>query len=103
MKRFFYSVILLSFTAALFTGCLESDKSDSPVLANVNKEVITQEDFLAEVSRVPEWARSQFEGQEGKDKFLDEIVKRELIYQNALSMKLDNDKEYVDKVEEFRY
>ena len=101
MKRFFYSVILLSFTAALFTGCLESDKSDSPALATVNKEAITQEDFLKEVGRVPEWARAQFEGQEGKDKFLDEIIKRELIYQNALKMKLDNDEEYIAKVEEF--
>ena len=102
MKRFFYSVILLSFTAALLTGCLESNKSDSPVLAKVNKEAVTQDDFLKEVGRVPEWARAQFEGQEGKDKFLDEIIKRELIYQNALKMKLDNDKEYIDKVEEFK-
>jgi peptidyl-prolyl cis-trans isomerase C len=101
MKRFFYSVILLSFTAALLTGCLESDKSDSPAIATVNKEAITQEDFLKEVGRVPEWARAQFEGREGKDKFLDEIIKRELIYQNALKMKLNNDKEYTAKVEEF--
>ncbi len=101
MKRFFYSVILLSFTAALLTGCLESNKSDSPALATVNKEAITQEDFLKEVGRVPEWARAQFEGREGKDKFLDEIIKRELIYQNALKMKLNNDEEYTAKVEEF--
>jgi len=101
MKRFFYSVILLSFSAALLTGCLESNKSDSPVLVKVNKEVVTQDDFLKEVSRVPEWARAQFEGQEGKDKFLDEIIKRELIYQNALKMKLNNDEEYIAKIEEF--
>lgn len=102
MKRLFYSVILLSFTAALLTGCFESNKSDSPVLATINKNTITQADFLKELSRVPEWARGQFEGQEGKDKFLDEIIKRELIYQNAMSMKLDNDEEYIAKVEEFK-
>jgi peptidyl-prolyl cis-trans isomerase C len=101
MKRFFYSVILLSFTAVLLTGCLESNKSDSPVLVKVNKEVVTQDDFLKEVGRVPEWARAQFEGQEGKDKFLDEIIKRELIYQNALKMKLNNDEEYIAKIKEF--
>ena len=101
MKRLFYSVILLSFTAVLFTGCLESNKSDSPVLAKVNKEVVTEDVFLKEISRVPEWARGQFDGQEGKEKFLDEIVKRELIYQNALKMKLDKDEEYIAKVEEF--
>ena len=101
MKRLFYSVILLSLTVALFTGCLESNKSDSPVLAKVNKDAVTQDVFLKEISRVPEWARGQFEGQEGKEKFLDEIIKRELIYQNALKMKLDKDEEYVAKVEEF--
>lgn len=101
MKRLFYSVILLSFTAALLTGCLGGSDSDSPVIAKVNKGVITQADFLKEINRVPEWARGQFEGQEGKDKFLDEIIKRELLYQNALNMKLDNDKEYIAKIKEF--
>ena len=100
MKRFFYSVILLLFTAALFTGCLEG-KSDSPVIAKVNKDKLTQEDFLAEIGRVPEWARGQFEGQEGKEKFLDELIKRELIHQDAVQMKLDKDKDYISKVKEF--
>lgn len=102
MKRLLYPVILLTFAAALFAGCQDGGKSDSPVIAKVNKDVITQEDFLQEVEQVPEWARTQFEGLEGKTKFLDEIVKKELIYQNALDMKLDNDKKYIDKVEEFK-
>jgi peptidyl-prolyl cis-trans isomerase C len=102
MKRFQYSVILLSFISILFAGCSGGSGSDSPVLATVNKDVITHDDFLKEVSRVPEWARGQFEGQEGKEKFLDEIIKRELIYQQATKMKLDKDEEYMSKVEEFK-
>lgn len=102
MKRFFYSVILLTFAAALLTGCFDTEKSDSPVLAKVNDESVTKEAFLKEVARVPEWARGQFEGQAGKEKFLDEIVKRELIYQNAIAMKLDNDEDYVAKIDEFK-
>ena len=102
MKRLFYSIILLSFTTLLLTGCLESNKSDSPVLVKVNGEAVTQEEFLKEIERVPEWARGQFEGAEGKDKFLDEIVKRELIYQQAIKMKLNNDEDYMEKVDEFK-
>jgi len=102
MKRLLYSIIILSFSVALLTGCSESNKSDSPILATVNNDTITQADFLKELSRVPEWARGQFEGQEGKDRFLDEIIKRELIHQSALSMKLDNNEEYIAKVEEFK-
>ncbi len=102
MKRLFYTLILSIIAVTLFTGCQESNKSDSPVIATVNKEAITEDDFLKEIERVPEWARGQFEGQEGKEKFLDEIVKRELIYQNALKMKLNNDEDYVAKVDEFK-
>jgi peptidyl-prolyl cis-trans isomerase C len=88
---------------AVLTGCDKTggEKPDSTVIAEVNKDPITENEFLREVTRVPEWARSQFKGNEGKDKFLDEMIKRELIYQHATKMKLDNDEEYLTKVKEF--
>ncbi|HBH62027.1 MAG TPA: peptidylprolyl isomerase [Nitrospiraceae bacterium] len=102
MKKvpFYALLIVCLFVAA---GCNKSGggKTDGPVIATVNKAEITQGDFLREVSRIPEWARPQFQGNEGKDKFLDELIKRELIYQHALKMKLDKDTEYLDKVKEF--
>ena len=99
----YYSFLLLCLVAAL-AGCEQftGEKSDSPVIAEVAKESITQDDFIREVSRVPEWARAQFQGDEGKEKFLEELIKRELIYQQAQKMRLNKDKEYLDKVEEFK-
>lgn len=94
-------IVLLLFSAVILSGCPQSSTSDSPVIAKVDKAAITEEEFLKEVSRVPEWARPQFNGMEGKEKFLDELIKRELIYQEALDMKLDNNKEYIEKVKEF--
>lgn len=84
-------------------GCnkLGEKTSDSLVIAKIDKAPITQDDFTKEVSRVPEWARPQFQGDEGKNSFLDELIKRELIYQHALKMKLNKDEEYIDKVKEF--
>lgn len=84
-------------------GCSKSGgkKAAGPVIAKVANAEITKDDFTKEVSRIPEWARAQFQGDEGKDKFLDELIKRELIYQNALKMKLDKDAEYLDKIKEF--
>ncbi len=103
MKKFLIPVLFLVTFALLFIGCdnISDKKSDSPVIANIDKAQITQKDFLKEIERVPEWAREQFGNDEGKMKFLEELIKRELIYQKALKMKLDQNKEYLDKVEEF--
>ncbi len=103
MKRAIFYAFLAT---ALFTslpGCEQpgTQKSDSPVIASIDKGTITEDDFLREVGRVPEWARAQFKGEEGKDKFLDEMIKRELIYQHARNMRLHNDEEYLEKVREF--
>jgi peptidyl-prolyl cis-trans isomerase C len=96
--------ILISFSiVASLAGCdfLKGDTPDSPVIAHVDKGVITEKDYIKEVSRIPEWARDQFAGVEGKDKFLDELIKRELIYQHAVKMRLTNDQEYLDTIRQF--
>ena len=82
-------------------GCSQNSSPDSPVIAKVNKGAVTESDFLREVGRIPEWARSQFETGDGKEKFLDELIKKELIYQHAKKMRLDNNEEYLEKVREF--
>jgi len=100
-KVSFYALLIVCLFTV--TGCDKSGggKSGGPVVAKVDKADITKDDFIKEVGRIPDWARAQFQGDEGKDRFLDELIKRELIYQHAMKMKLDKDKEYLDKVREF--
>ncbi|MEN8264276.1 MAG: peptidylprolyl isomerase [Nitrospirota bacterium] len=95
-------ILFLILSTSIFFGCAQNSSSDSPVLAKVDKGVITEDDFLQDVSRVPEWAREQFNGIEGKEKFLEELIKREMIYQKAMSMNLDNNKEFIEKVRNFK-
>jgi peptidyl-prolyl cis-trans isomerase C len=102
MKKIRIIVLLSLLSFALLTGCSQETKSDSPVLAKVGKEVITQDDYIREIGRVPEWARNNFKDLDGKGKFLDELIKKELVYQQAEKMRLNNDREYLDKVEEFK-
>ena len=104
MKKVLFYILLVSFSTLLFLGCDQSGdaETDSPVIAKVGKDVITEDDYIKAISRVPEWARSQFTDKEGKIKFLDELIKRELIYQNAKKMRLNKDKDYVAKVDEFK-
>ncbi|MCK5506737.1 MAG: peptidylprolyl isomerase [Thermodesulfovibrionia bacterium] len=94
-------ILFLILSASIFSGCTQNSSSDSPVLAKVGEGIITEDDFLQDVSRVPEWAREQFNGIEGKEKFLEELIKREVIYQEAKRMKLDNNKEFIEKVRNF--
>ncbi len=103
MKKGLFFSYLLIFLLTTLTGCdrFKGEKSDGAVIAKVDKSAITQDEFLKEVGRIPEWARPQFSGDEGKEKFLDELIKRELIYHHAKEMKLNNDKEYLDKIKEF--
>ncbi len=100
MKKILAFILLLS-TVALFAGCSQNNQSDGPAVAKIGKDTITEDDFIRELGRVPEWARSQFRGMEGKEKFLDELIKRDLIYQDAKRMRLDKDKEYLAKIREF--
>lgn len=98
-KALIVSIMLLA--AFIISGCEQKGKSGGPVLAKVGSSEITQDDFIKEADRIPDWAKSQFSGKEGKERFLDELVKRELIYQDAKKMGLDKDKEYLEKLKEF--
>ena len=101
MSKKFLLVFLLLLTVSILSGCEQKGKSTGPALVKVGKSEITQDNFLKEISRIPEWAREQFTGKDGKEKLLDEIIKRELVYQDAKKMKLDKDPEYLEKVKEF--
>lgn len=95
-------LLFLLWAGVLAFGCTQKGNLDNPVVAKVNKTEITKEDFLREVSDVPEWLRDRFKGEEGKERFLDELIKRELVYQDAKKKRLHKDKEFMQKVEEFK-
>jgi parvulin-like peptidyl-prolyl isomerase len=101
MKKKFTKALITLFIAAAVSACSGEGKPDSPVIARVNKEVITQNQFLREASRVPEWARGQLQKEEGRERFLDEMIKRELIYQYAKKMRLNKDPEFKERMKEF--
>jgi len=100
MKRAMLLFVIMV-AAFIVSGCEQKEKSNSPVLAKVGKVEITEDEYLKEINRIPDWAKSQFSGKEGKEKFLEELVKRELIYQDAKKMRLDKDPEYLEKMKEF--
>jgi len=98
MKRIL-TVILVGF---FVFGCTPKGNTEGEVIAKVNNTEITKEDFLREFSRIPEWAKERFSDKQGKEQFLDELVKRELLYQEAEKIGISKDKEFLEKIEEYK-
>lgn len=107
MKR----LALLMLVLAVFTvsACSKSGdskqgilKSSSAQVAKVGDAVITQDDVAKEIKRLPEQIQSIFSGPEGTARFVDELVKKELLYQEAKKKGIESNPDYQAKLEEFK-
>jgi peptidyl-prolyl cis-trans isomerase C len=101
MKRIMVSILF----AGLLFSCTQkaADKTaQGPFVAKVGSSSITQADFEREMKSLPDYAQQLFEGEAGKEKFLDEIIKKEILYQEALKKGIDKDPDFSRKLEEFK-
>ena len=101
MKKFAVLTLIVSFLFA-FVACAKKEDQKGAYLATVGNSKITQADLEREIKSLPEFAQKLFEGSAGKEKFLDELIKKELLYQEALKKGLDKNPDYQKKVEDFR-
>ena len=101
MKRMTVFILIIS-VVFLCASCAKHEEQKGPSLATVGKAKITQEDLDREMKNLPAFAQRIFEGSEGKERFLNELVKKELLYQEALKQGLDKDAAYIEKVADFK-
>jgi len=101
MKKRFVFILVLAVCCALM-ACAKKEEQKGPYLAKVGTVKITQADLERDIKNLPEFAQKLFEGPAGKEKFLDEMIKKELLYQEASKRGLDKDPEYLRKLEEFK-
>lgn len=99
MKR----VVLAVFLVVSLVACSKKQTAQGgSYLAKVNGTPITQADFDREIQSLPDYARDMFKGPGGREKFLDEIIKKEILYQEALKQGLDKSREFIRKMEDAR-
>lgn len=98
MKRFLVVAIVLIFVAS----CAKDNGQKSGYVMKIDGNVYTQEDVQAEMNTLPEMAKEFFQGPEGTARFVDELVKKELLYIEAKNRGLDKNKDFQRKVEEFK-
>jgi len=96
-------VVLSLFVVFTLFACGKTQMADKgPYLAQVGDVEITEADLESEMQNLPDYAQSMFEGKEGKKRFLDEVIKKEILYQEALKKGLDKSPEFKQKLEEFK-
>jgi peptidyl-prolyl cis-trans isomerase C len=86
---------------SVLPGC-PTPSPESPALVVVNGRPITQSEFDVRWSELPEDRRAYYEQQGGKQKFLDDLVTRELLMQEARRLGLDRSPALRERLERLR-
>ena len=113
--RKFFAIAPLLIILSLALGCQKAgqnsgEKAAKPAekaaggsyLAKVNNVPITEEDVKSELKSLPPQVRAAFLAEGGIESFLDELVKKELLYQEAKKKGMDKSEDLTKKMEEFR-
>src|SRR5512143_2242433 len=102
MKRIFMSILCAGMLFSCTQKAAEQTTQQAPVVAKVGTSGITQADCEREMKSLPDYAQELFVGEAGKEKFLEEIIKKEILYQEALKKGLDKSPEFNRKLEELK-
>jgi peptidyl-prolyl cis-trans isomerase C len=102
MKRIFAVIFILAALFACNKKPTESKEQKGAVLAKVGNAVITETDLERDLKSLPDYAQQIFQDEKGREKFLDELVKKEMLYQEAMKKGIDKTPEFAKKVEEFK-
>ncbi len=88
-----------SLGAALVLGACGERKSET-VVARIGKGRVTLEQMDARLQSIPPQAAAQFEGDDGRKRFLDGFIEEETWYQAALEAKVDEDEEVQRQIDD---
>jgi len=83
-------------------GCTPAASDESPVLAVVNGKPITQSEFDVRWAELPESRQGRYQREGGKKKFLEDMIARELLLQEARRLGLDQTMAVREKAQRFQ-
>jgi len=96
-------VAVLCVLALALVSCSKKEAEvKGPYLAKIDNTAVTQADFDREFQALPDYAQQIFTDDAGKEKFLNEIINKELLYKEAVKKGYDKGQDYLKKVEEFK-
>jgi len=83
-------------------ACGEKPAGPAQALAIINGKPLTVSEFDLRWSQLPEYARKKYPGIEGRKKFLDELIDREVLLQEAKKRGIDRDRALLERLERFK-
>jgi peptidyl-prolyl cis-trans isomerase C len=97
-------VVLVLAIAIVFNiiGCEQRKDAGGKVVAQINGRVIRDDEFKMRFSRLSPALKSKYSDEKGKREFLEEIIKRELLLQEAKKAGIEKDQVLLDRIEEMR-
>lgn len=101
MKKYitFVSAIMMIFN---IIGCESRKDAGGRVLAQINGREIKDDEFKIRFSKLSLSLKQRYSDEKGKREFLEEIVKRELLLQEAKRIGIENDRDLLGRIEEMR-
>ena len=98
MKRIFFSLLVVCF---IFAGCSSSNSGDNRVVAQVNDYRMSVEDLRCELENTPYDDAMLLETQEGMEEYLDRLLEKEILLQEAQHQGLDREKDFMKSIENY--
>lgn len=101
MKKYLFlvSVVLMILNAA---GCESKKDAGGMLIAQINGKEIRDAEFKVRFSKLSPPLKAKYSDEKGKKEFLEEIVKRELLLQEAKRTGIEKDQALIDRIEEIR-
>ena len=101
MREFVVLVLAVSIIFNI-VGCGQGKDAGGKVVAQINGREIRDDEFKARFSRLSQSLKSKYSDDKGKREFLEEIIKRELLLQEAKKAGIEKDKVLLDRIEEMK-
>jgi peptidyl-prolyl cis-trans isomerase C len=83
-------------------SCNKAQPLKEKELARINDKVITLQEFEQKMGQLPQFLKRQMIFEEGRRKFLQELINQELLFQEARRRGLDKNKEILVNVQIFK-
>lgn len=100
--RPFRKILSAFFLIIILGACGEKPDGTGQPLAMINGKPITISEFDLRWSQMPEYARKKYPGTEGRKRFLDELIDREVLLQEAKKRGIDRDRSLMERLERFK-
>lgn len=101
MREFVVLVLAVSIIFNII-GCGQRKDAGGKVVAQINGREIRDDEFKMRFSRLSPSLKSKYSDDKGKREFLEEIIKRELLLQEAKKAGIEKDKVLLDRIEEMK-